>query len=83
MVRNGGEEERCDNGRPQLHTEGRVRPWERERERERERKRESQRPCGPQLPTEGRVPHQTAGTPILHVGFKTATLQNTICTRIR
>ena len=28
-------------------------------------------------------PHQTAGTPILHVGFKTATLQNTICTRIR
>jgi len=28
-------------------------------------------------------PHKTAGAPILHVGFKTATLQNTICTRIR
>jgi hypothetical protein len=30
-----------------------------------------------------RAPLETAGTPILNVGFKTATLQNTICTRIR
>ena len=28
-------------------------------------------------------PLQTAGTPILNVSFKTATLQTTICTRIR
>ena len=28
-------------------------------------------------------PLKTAGTPILNVGFKTATLQRTICTRIR
>jgi hypothetical protein len=28
-------------------------------------------------------PLKTAGTPILHVGFKTATFQTTICTRIR